>query len=317
MDENEQKIPAEEIGEDVAIMPEGYTDDMDIFSMGEDTGNALEALLGEERTAASGEGQPAAEAAPQEISTGTNTDSASTTGTEENTDADELHFTARVDHADRDVTISKSELPEMYQKAQALDRVQGRLNAMKPEYDRLGRVAKALGYSSPSEMLDASVNNFRDSEIARLTGEGVHPDMAKDYVDRIISEREENHPTADPAQAPQQEQATPKPEAQNEPTRDFAAEVKAVLDVYPDMSGKQLPPEVVNESIRTGKPLLNALTEYRTAEANKKIAELQKKTDTLSQNADAAGRAPVKPVTATGATGVKPEDAFLKGFNSI
>lgn len=94
--------------EDV-LLPEGWTEDEDLFA--EDTADEEE---GQDNSLL-----PRAEAP----------ETAPTTGGSPAADA-KLRFTARVDHEDRQVELDASELPAIWQKAQATERAQRRLREL-------------------------------------------------------------------------------------------------------------------------------------------------------------------------------------------
>lgn len=94
--------------EEDLLLPEGWTEDEDLFA---------------EASPESGEGGNAPP--PREEPAAT----APTTG--ESTPASpKLRFTARVDHEDRQVELDESELPAIWQKAQATERAQRRLREL-------------------------------------------------------------------------------------------------------------------------------------------------------------------------------------------
>ena len=96
--------------------------------------------------------------------------------------------------------------------------------------------------------------------------------------------------------------------------RDFGAEVQALFLARPELRGGELPREVLMACV-DGKPLTEAYSDY--AKAQRQEAEsLRQENRVLRQNAKAAAQAPVRGVTRGGGTNAKPEDAFLRGFNS-
>ena len=96
--------------------------------------------------------------------------------------------------------------------------------------------------------------------------------------------------------------------------RDFDAEVRALFTARPELRGGELPKEVLL-ACAGGKNLTDAYNDY--ARAQKQDADsLRKENRVLRQNAKAAAQAPVRGVTRGGGPDAKPEDAFLKGFNS-
>ena len=90
------------------MMPEGWTEDEDLFADEAEDGAGAEDAL------------PPREEAPA---------AAPTTGRMPATDA-KLRFTARLDHEDRQVELDPGELPELWQKAQVTERAQRRLREL-------------------------------------------------------------------------------------------------------------------------------------------------------------------------------------------
>lgn len=96
--------------------------------------------------------------------------------------------------------------------------------------------------------------------------------------------------------------------------RDFDTEVRSLFSARPELRGQELPQEVLLACI-DGKPLTEAYNDY--AKAQRKDADsLRRENRVLRQNAKAAAQAPIRGVTRGGGTDTKPEDAFLRGFNS-
>lgn len=312
MDEYE-KVQTNAVEDIDDMLPVGYADGDDFFDTNSWTGDT-------------GNGEAEQESAAAEdfsldefLTNGTtvteenkedNSAEASTTGKDADTTSPEkLRFQATFDHNTEDVELDPSELPTLYQKARATERAQGRLNEVKPIMDRMDATANLLGYSSVSEMLDATEKSYKDAEIAKLTAEGVHPDIAADLVERrsagkISAPREEAQP-----EIQQQVQA---PASQ----RDFKAEVAETLSRFPETQGKSLPNEVIRKALDTGVSLASAYADYKAMQDNAHIEQLKKENSRLKQNADAFARAPVSGVTKGGATDTKPNDPFLSGFNA-
>lgn len=80
--------------------------------------------------------------------------------------------------------------------------------------------------------------------------------------------------------------------------RDFEKEVHDLYEARPHLRGEQLPEEVV-KACAEGKNLSDAYGEYAKKQAEKP-----------------APMAPVRSVTLGGSVDSKPEDAFLRGFNT-
>ena len=83
-----------------------------------------------------------------------------------------------------------------------------------------------------------------------------------------------------------------------EETRNFEQEVHDLYEDKPELRGKELPEEVV-KACAEGKNLSEAYGEYEKTQ--------EKKTAPMS---------PVRSVTLGGSVDPKPEDAFLRGFNT-
>ena len=180
------------LDEDTPILPDGWTDGDDLFT---DSDGAAEVDTAAEpgatdtgvaENAADTDGLPTTESgedAAQDAETDTETTDTTESGASQ---AEEtmLRFKALVDHEDIDVELKESELPTLYQKARVTDRVQRRLAEMTPTVETAARLARQMGYDSPQDMLNAAVQNYHDSEIEKLTSEGVHPEVARDIVER-------------------------------------------------------------------------------------------------------------------------------------
>lgn len=302
------------MGDDDLFLPEGWAEQDDIFSP--DSWGGSEAQTDE----------PAAESAPadehvvEEVSTEAptteptdlpgdtagETDTAPTTEQTEVEPANKLKFKARVDRADIDVELDESELPTIYQKAQVTDRLSAKLGKLNPQLEKVERLAKTLGFNTVDEMIDSAENNYRDSEVSRLVGEGVHEEVARDVVVRRMTDRTAPAPAqADPVQ-------TTSPSS-----RDFAPEVQELLAARQDLAGTTLPPEVVEDCVKNNKRLIVAYAEFEQRKVKAENERLAKKVKALEQNASAAARSPVVGVTGGGPTDTKPDDDFTRGFNSI
>lgn len=103
-------------------------------------------------------------------------------------------------------------------------------------------------------------------------------------------------------------------EEQAAPARDYGAEVRELFAARPELRGGELP-EAVLQACIGGKSLTEAYNDY--AKTRRQDADsLREENRILRQNAKAAAQAPVRGVTRGGSTDAKPEDAFLRGFNS-
>lgn len=97
-------------------------------------------------------------------------------------------------------------------------------------------------------------------------------------------------------------------EEETQPGRDFSGEVAALLTAFPDMAGKSLPDEVVNECVQSGIPLVRAYAAYRERGAQARYEELRR-------SAENSLRAPVRAVSYGAPVENAPADPFLMGLN--
>ena len=219
-----------------------------------------------------------------------------------------LRFKALVDHEDIDVELKESELPTLYQKARVTDRVQRRLAEMTPTVETAARLARQMGYDSPQDMLNAAVQNYHDSEIEKLTSEGVHPEVARDIVERRMQD------AAVPVQ--RAESSEPAAQAETAAQRDYQAEVEELLQARPQLRGQALPDAVSRAAVEGDKRLLLAYLDYEAQQAQAENERLRKENEIYKQNAATAARSPVRGVSGGGVTDLKPSDPFLDGFNA-
>lgn len=306
--------------DDDTILPEGYAEGDDIFDQSTWKGGAQAdepVDTDPDRTAEEGteepKGTPTTESADGSGVSEDGQEGAPTTEPAQEPSAKKLKFTARVDRADLDVEVDESELPTLYQKAQVTDRVQAKLARLTPQLEKAEKLAKSMGYESVDEMLTAAESNYRDNEVSRLVSEGVHEEIAKDIVSRKMGAAAARTEADTPAQ---QEPAAGQAAVSESPTRDFKAEVKALLDARPDLIGKEIPSEVVNNCVRNGKPLIVAYAQFEEKQMRAENERLAKRVKVLEQNAASAARAPVSGVTGGGPTDTQPKDDFLLGFES-
>ena len=303
MSENTNTIPAAS-EEFETFLPEGWAEGDNIFDVDSWTGGgdqADESDAGDEQE----EVTEAEEGAEDETLTTGGDEAAEESGedgdnaptTEQETERPKLKFSAKIDHKVQDVELDETELPTIYQKAQNADRTRAKLDKVQPIITKGNRLAKILGYDSIDAMLDAAENSYREGEIDRLKGEGVHPDVAAELVESRTRKAME----AIPAEQPDTDDEA-------DTGRDYRGEVADLLQAHPELRGTQLPASVVNACVAEGKPLVRAYEEYA-----RKQAEAENR---LKQNADAARRAPVRGVSKGGKTNTDPDDPFLIGFNS-
>ena len=311
MSENTREIPAAS-EEYEAFLPEGWAEGDDIFDVDSWSGGQNQA----DESGADDEQEEVTEAEDSNESgllttengadaaeSGDEGDNAPATGQE--TVRPKLKFSAQIDHKVEDVELDETELPTIYQKAHVTDRVRAKLDKAQPLIDKGNRLAKILGYDSMDAMLDAAADSYRQGEVERLTGEGVHPDVAAELVESRTRRATESMPT----ESSVDDDETPG-------TRDYAGEVADLLKAHPELRGTQLPNEVVQACVVEGRSLAGAYEAYmrKQTEAENKAVKAENKR--LKQNADAARRAPVRGVSKGGATNAEPDDPFLIGFNS-
>lgn len=228
----------------------------------------------------------------------------------ETPEPNKLKFKARVDREDLDVELDESELPNVYQKAQATDRYQAKLAQLTPQLEKAEKLAKTMGFDNLDAMLASAEENYQKTEVSRLVGEGVHEEVAKDMVARKMQERASA--SSSPGTPPAPEQA---------PARDFRAEIAELRSAHPELDvTKPLPQEVMDACVRSGKRLLVAYTEYekqKTSQIQAENERLAKKVKVMEQNASAAARSPVAGVTGGGPTDTKAKSDFERGFDSV
>ena len=297
--------------DDGPILPEGWTEDMDIFADDEPSVLADDATdtTPAEETEAPTTGQPASEA--EDAAAG---EEAPTTEPEtQEAPVNKLRFKAKVDHNDVDVELDEADLPTIYQKAQATDRAQSKLGSYSKTVDVADKLAAAMGYGGRDEMLQAAAENYRQSLLQDLLDSGTPERIAEDYVNRQLGDlmgllREQpGTPAPDPVD--------PAPAQPMSGQRDYTAEAGELLRVRPNLRGKDLPEEVTRDAVENGKPLVTAYLDYEARQNNAELERLRKENQIYKQNAEAAARAPVAGTSGGGSTNQKAEDLFLVGFN--
>ena len=239
--------------EDEVLLPEGYAEGDDIFADSNDwTGEVqvdapdTEPEQPEETTDGGEEEAPTTE--PAEPGDSGNDEEAPTTEQTEPVTSN-LKFKARVDRADVDVELDESELPTVYQKAQATDRYQAKLAKQTPIIETAERVSKLLGFESAEAMLADAEKNYRDTEVQRPTDSGTAKEISEDYVSRRIGDATKaKEETEEPAPAPVK-------------TRDYNAEALELVKARPDLGGKPIPEEVRKACVEDNKTLRVAYSE--------------------------------------------------------
>lgn len=319
--------------EDEAILPDGWAEDADYFNPSawgssdaaakeddffadvlddepEEDNPMAEKQTGEEPTTATDTGS-----APSEnVDTSVAEEIAPTTEpTPQNTEPvnNKLRFKARIDHEDVDAEIDESDLPTLYQKATATDRYQAKLAKVNPLMERFERMAKNNGYDTVEAMLDAQETYDRDTFVETMVREGAPKVIAEDYYDRTYGRPAPSTPT----EAAEAVEAKTPVQTNNPPARDFAAEVRELWAMRPDLKGTTIPSEVA-KAAADGQNLSLAFFAYEAKQAKAAAEQLRQENNTYKQNAATAAKAPVKGVSGGGVTNTQPEDPFLKGFDS-
>ena len=263
-------------------------------------------------TPAEGEAAPTTEPAENEAEDAATGEEAPTTEpeTQETPVINKLRFKAKVDHNDIDVELDESDLPTIYQKAQATDRAQTKLGAYSHTVDFADKLAAAMGYGGRDEMLKAAAENYRQSLLDELLESGTPQRIAEDYVNRQMGDLMNGFA----AEAVDAQPTEPAPVAPSE--RDYVKEAGDLLAIRPELRGHNLPDEVTREAVENGVPLVRAYLDYEAKQKSAETERLRKENQILKQNAEAAARAPVKGTSDGGATNQKESDPFLEGFNS-
>lgn len=321
MNEKENIIIDPMADENDAILPDGWAEGDDIFSDEEWTGDPQADEFEDDPGQETEEGEnsededpaPTTEQDEPSDDSGETQDEAPTTEqvTEEKPNT-KLKFRARVDREDQDVELDESDLPTVYQKAQATDRYQAKLAKLSPMMEKAERLSRSLGYENLEAMLTSAEENYHSAEVKRLMNEGVHEEVAKDMVARKMA----SAAAATPAQE-KYEETVPEDKPTSEPAaRDFRAEIEELYRVKPEWRGKQLPDDVAKACALGNKKLVDAVTEYEDRQTKAEAVKLRKENQILKQNAASAAKAPVKGVSGGGATDTKAKDPFEEGFDS-
>jgi len=313
----QQEIPMDEDIE--PMMPDGYAEGDDFFEPDTWSGESESESAADESSTESVYSNPDETADTEAPAIGQTADDVSADdGTDAGapaTGAEPYAPTTRrvryqFDHEDREEEISDADLPELLQKARSVDRYKERLDSARSSQDRLDRIARAMQYENGSAFLDAILENAQSSEMEALRGKGVPDEIAEDYIGRKYAEAMEG-PYTEPAQPA--------------PGRDFVAEATELLNVHPELAGRDLPQEVFEMAARPGVSLLQAYAEHErrvsraeAEQARTEAEKLRKENRILKNNADSADRAPVSGVSKGGrASDNDADDPFLKGFNSV
>ena len=228
-----------------------------------------------------------------------------------------LKFKAKVDHNDLDVELDESDLPDVYQKAQVVERVQNQMGKMKGTVERANKLAKGMGFENADDMLIAAAKNHLQNEIDRLVNDEEHPVnplVAQDIIERRLGYTMKE--LEDLEAATPEEPSTEQPQETPKQGRDISAEVTELITAHPELAGTAFPSEVAKKAMETGERLVDVYNEYAKNNQVAKIQDLVKENQVLKQNAETAQRAPVTGVTGHGIEGNEPDDPFMEGFNS-
>ena len=294
------------VQEEEAIIPEGWDGEGDFFDDSSWSEEPVDSTPAEDPTTV--EEETVAEEPTEE---------APTTEQAEAPTSHKFKFKAKVDHNDMDVELDESDLPDMYQKAQVVDRVQSQMGKMKGTVDRATKLAKGMGFEDADSMLIAAAKNHFQNEVDRLVNDDEHPvnpAVANDLVERQLGYSLKD--LEDIEAAAEEEPSQPTQPQTQEQGRDLQAEVKELLDAHPELAGTEFPAEVAERALQTGESLLSVYQQREKSSQAKQIQDLVKENQVLKQNAETAQRAPVTGVTGHGIEGNEPDDDFLAGFNS-
>lgn len=318
MNDENQNTGTPERDDDV-ILPEGYNgenifdepdpDDENIF--GKD--DTLEGFGGEDED--KGDPAPEEEAQPKNetsVSDGGGEGSAPAAAQEQ-----EAERRLRFKYGDQDIDLPEGDIPGIYGKAQEHAGISTRLQELQADRDEANNMAKRLGFKDFKDMLAQAQDNYRDAEVKRLTEDPehpVHPEVARDIVERRMRENAAKAPAAQQEQPAQANAAT----AQQ---RDFRQEMNDLLADYPKLreelsKGGILPQEVVTNAAKTGITLREAYANYEAQEVKREEERVEKEKAIQKQNAEAKAKAPVKGTAGTGPVNTKDKDPFLEGFLS-
>lgn len=301
-----------------AIMPVGWTEDSNLFDPSTWGGNTnadaqgATAEVGGENEAEDLESLFRAIGQAHEEEQETATDEAQgevpATDVQEPAPSNKLRFQAKVDHEARDVELSPEELPSIYEQSQALPRYKERLRAAEAELAEWDSVAKQMQYTDRKAfragVIEGAVQNYLEEH------PGVPEDMARDYLMNRFNRTEPAQETPAAEQTPTQEPV------QQTNARDYRTEVAELFTRFPEARHTSLPDEVVTAAVTQNKPLIQAYSEYTARKATADADAVRRENKILKQNQASAARAPVSGVSRGGGTDSRPEDPFLKGFNS-
>lgn len=287
--------------EDAPILPSGWKEGDDIFQSdswtgGNDSvdGQDTDPDVDDDSTQVSTEDgdlptteNPEAENSPN---AGDGTEVAAPDGAEADNTPTPKTYRLRVNHEEKDVTLSDDEIIARLQKSYAWDAMQE-------------QKSKAKYKEVYQEQIDAGLTPAAAKLVAQNECGGKSYEIGEDG--EIVDDTQSSAKTSE---APASVETAPA-----DRTRDLAAQIDQVKAIFGDFTEM---PEEVTRAVAHGADLLTAYSAYRVREGQKAAASLKKENEVLKQNAASAAKAPVRGVTGGGATKQKKESDFLKGFNS-
>lgn len=312
---DEMNVNGIEVEESDALIPEGWDGEGDFF----DDASWSETPETSEETApeVTEDSEPEVDPTTVEEETVEETQEEAPTTEPEETVPHKLKFKAKVDHNDLDVELDESDLPDVYQKAQVVERVQNQMGKMKGTVERANKLAKGMGFENADDMLIAAAKNHLQNEIDRLVNDEEHPVnplVAQDIIERRLGYTMQE--LEDLEVATPEEPSTEQPQETPQQGRDISAEVTELITAHPELAGTAFPSEVAKKAMETGERLVDVYNDYAKNNQVAKIQDLVKENQVLKQNAETAQRAPVIGVTGHGIEGNEPDDPFMEGFNS-
>lgn len=315
---DEMNVNGIEVEESDALIPEGWDGEGDFF---DDASWSEVPETSEETAPEATEGsEPEVDPTTVEEETVEETQEEAPTTEPEEPVAETPHklkFKAKVDHNDLDVELDESDLPDMYQKAQVVERVQSQMGKMKGTVERANKLAKGMGFENADDMLIAAAKNHLQNEIDRLVNDEEHPVnplVAQDIIERRLGYTMKE--LEDLEVATPEEPVTEQPQETPKQGRDISAEVTELITAHPELAGTAFPSEVAKKAMETGERIVDVYNDYAKNNQVAKIQDLVKENQVLKQNAETAQRAPVTGVTGHGIEGNEPDDPFMEGFNS-
>ena len=287
--------------EDAPILPSGWKEGDDIFQSdswtgGNDSVDGKDTApdVDDDSTQVSTEDgdlptteNPEAENSPN---AGDGTEVAAPDGAEADHTPTPKTYRLRVNHEEKDVTLSDDEIIARLQKSYAWDAMQE-------------QKSKAKYKEVYQEQIDAGLTPAAAKLVAQNECGGKSYEIGEDG--EIVDDTQS---AAKTSEAPASAETAPA-----DRTRDLAAQIDQVKAIFGDFTEM---PEEVTRAVAHGADLLTAYSAYRVREGQKAAASLKKENEVLKQNAASAAKAPVRGVTGGGATKQKKESDFLKGFNS-